>query len=817
MTRASRRDFIRYGAASAAALAADSILWSQSPAEGAAGPASRTISLDPGWLFGGRLIEGALRPEFDDSKYARISLPHCVAKLSWQKWDPAAWQDVWAYRGHFSLPPSTNTRRVFVHFDAVMVGARPVINGHELPEHLGGYLPFEYEITRWLQERDNVLAAAVDSRWKNVPPEGSPAGPSSIDYLEPGGIVRGVQLRTVPPVFISDVFAKPVQVMDARRAVEVTGTVDAAVAPDGALELRAQLLDGGRPLASASRSIRIQQPGETAVSLTLSKLGNIELWDVETPRLYDVVVTLLAGGKAVHDYRTRIGFRDARFETDGFFLNGARVRLFGLNRHELYPYVGGAMPRRVLRRDAEMLRRDFNCNFVRCSHYPQSPAFLDACDELGLMVWEEIPGWQYVGDEEWQEFAVRDVREMVRRDRNHPAIVIWGVRINESPNKPELYRRTKQAAKALDDSRPTSGTMTQHSKENWLQDVFAFDDYHASADGSVGIRPPLPGAPYMVAEAVGQFEYGAGKGFRRRYRRAGPPDIQSDQALLHAQAHNRAASHPRCAGVVAWCAFDYGSLINSYEGVKCPGVADVFRIPKLGASFYLAQVDPKKRAVIEPDFFWDFGPQTPAGPGARAAIFSNCDSLKVLIDGRPVATLSPDRANYPNIKYPPFFADLRANASAKPELRIEGYLGGRLVASRSFASDTGKDRLLLRLDDARLTADASDATRLAFGIADQFGNWRAYGKGTVAFEIDGPGEIVGDNPFSLDESGGVGAIWVRAGDKPGRITVAARCPPFARETVRIEVAAPSGRSRTPGRSRLRTGEALVLSPVWSGE
>ena len=121
---------------------------------------------------------------------------------------------------------------------------------------------------------------------------------------------------------------------------------------------------------------------------------------------------------------------------------------------------------------------------VRCSHYPQTEAFLDACDELGLMVWEEIPGWQYIGDDAWKELAVRDTSDMVRRDRNHPSIIIWGVRVNESPNNPALYSRTKQVAKSLDDSRPTSGSMVYHSKKDWLQDVFAFDDYHAAPDGA---------------------------------------------------------------------------------------------------------------------------------------------------------------------------------------------------------------------------------------------------------------------------------------------------------------------------------------------
>ena len=756
---------------------------------GQTGPAHCTLSLDRDWLFGGKLTDASLQPGFNDAAFARITLPHCVANLSWQKWDPAQWEDVWIYRRHFVLPNELRGQRIFLHFDAVMVGATPVVNGHALPQHMGGYLPFQYEITNLLTGNDNVLAVAIDSRWSNVPPEGSPRRHQSVDYLEPGGIVRPVRLCATPPIFISDVFAKPVKVLDTDRRVEVTCSIDAAVLPSRPIRVEAALMEGARVLAHASRSLSIEKTGEAEVALTLSNLGNVALWDVDTPRLYDVMVTLSVADKPVHYYRTRIGFRDARFEVDGFFLNGRRFQLFGLNRHELYPYVGFAMPRRVLRRDAEILRHEFNCNIVRCSHYPQSEAFIEACDELGLMVWEELPGWGYLGDQTWKDLAVRDVKDMVRRDRNHPAIVIWGVRINESANDPGLYRRTTEAAKALDDSRPTSGTMTHRSTENWSEDVFAFDDYHAAPDGSVDIAEPLPDVPYLVTEAVGQFNYGAGKGFDSKYRRAGDVALQQKQPILHAQAHSKGAANPRCAGVIAWCAFDYGSLINPHNGVKCPGVADVFRIPKLGASFYLAQVDPRIRPVIEPNFYWDFGPQTPSGPGKKAAIFSNCDRLELFINGNHHASVQPDLANFPHLKHSPFFADLSLDNSGKPDLRIDGYIGDAHVLSRSFSSDPSKDQLLVRTDDAELIADGSDATRLVFRIADRFGATRPFVDGTVVFEISGPGVVVGDNPFQLADSGGAGAVWIKTlQGQAGRITVIATHSPLSAKSVEIEVA-----------------------------
>ena len=199
--------------------------------------------------------------------------------------------------------------------------------------------------------------------------------------------------------------------------------------------------------------------------------------------------------------------------------------------------------------------------------------------------------------------------------------------------------------------------------------------------------------PYMLAETVGQCSYAAKRGMNNKYRRAGNLQLQMQQALYHAQAHSRAAAYPRMAGVIAWCAFDYASLINSYRAVKCPGVADVFRIPKLGASFYQAQVSPKMHPVIQPNFFWDFDPQSPRGPGKHAAIFSNCDRLEIFVAGKLFASAQPDRENFPNVEYPPFFCDLDIeDAAAKPELRIDGYVGDRLALSKSFSSDPTQDQ-----------------------------------------------------------------------------------------------------------------------------
>jgi len=763
-----RRRFIAHCAA-AVALQQSTPLRSWGAEGSPAAHGSRAFSLDRNWLFGGRSSSAALAPGFDDTAFTPIALPHCAVPLSWQKWDPDSWEGEWIYRRHFTVPREWRGLRLFLHFDRVMAGATPVLNGHNLDPHIGGFLPFDREITGLTHDGENLLALSVDARWLNVPPSGSPRGPAAVDYMLPGGITGSVELKAAPAIFLREVFAKPVDVLNPSRRVDVTCRLDAAADLPAMASLTARLLQNGRTVTQTTKSVQIEK-SDQEFTLTLGDLPQINLWGTDHPYLYNVEVDLSRGSEVVDRYRTRIGFRDARFELDGFFLNGRRTQIFGLNRHELYPYLGFAAPARLLRRDAEILKHTLNCNAVRCSHYPQSEAFLNACDELGLMVWEELPGWQYIGDECWQHLAVRDVESMIRRDRNHAAIIVWGVRINESHNDPELYRRTRSLAHSLDDSRQASGTMTSQSTAGWSEDVFSFDDYHAAADHTVGIDPPVPGVPYLISECVGQYNYRAGKGFNVRYRRAGDLEQQMDQAIFHAQAHSRAAGFQRCSGVIAWCAFDYASLMNAYDGIKCPGVYDTFRLPKLGASFYRAQVSPAVRPVIEPDFYWDFGPHTPQGPGERGVIFSNCDRLKLFIDGKPFAAVEPDRANYPHLKYPPFFVEFKGmDAAARGELRVEGYVGAAPVLTRSFSADTSADRLWLQAEDPELEDDGIDMTRVAFAAVDQFGAQRPFATGAVTLALDGPGVLVGDNPFLLDANGGAGAVYVKSKSGSGGV------------------------------------------------
>lgn len=792
----SRRELLAMGGAAMALALTGS--WATAKPAAALGPSSGTIPLDGGWLFGGRYVEGSERAGFDDSRFRRVTIPHANRVFSWRNVDRGAYQYVSIYRRHFSVPPEWRSRRVFVDFGAAMTASTVTINGRQLGEYKGGYTPFSFELTPDLNRvGDNVLAVKVDSRRsrRDIPPFGG----REIDFDTFGGIYGEVSLRAFPMTFIGNVFAKPVNVLEPGRRVDVRCYLNSAAASSQTRVLEAELLDGRRRVARATKQVTLAPGGQTVVDLTLGNLGQIELWDVDNPKLYGVRVRLLRSTSVVHGYRTRIGFREAVFEPNGFFLNGRRLKIFGLNRHQLFPYVGNAMPARVQRRDAEILKRELNCNMVRTSHYVQSPHFLDACDELGLLVFEEIPGWNTIGDRAWQDLSVRDVGKMVRRDWNHPSVVTWGVRINESNDNDDFYARTNRAARELDDSRPTTGARRGDLYDStFLEDLFSFNNYGRNPDGTVGLRPPRNGIPYLVSEVVGQFDY-TGDGapfttdslrpsntvayanaFDSYYLRTSSVRQQQLQADRHAQAHNLAASDNRYAGALAWCAFEYNSPINSVDSVKTPGVCDIFRIPKPGASFYRSQLDPRVRPAIEPAFYWDFGPRSRQEPGpirgdVDAMICSNCERLEVYVGGERFATLTPDRGRYGQLPYPPSFVDLSGvDGSGLPELRIDGYLGERKEISRSFSADTGEDRLLVVADDQELHGDGIDATRVVLRAVDEYGNQRPFVTGGVRIQMSGPGWLIGDNPFSFTEAGGAGAVWVRTKERSaGEILVRA--------------------------------------------
>jgi beta-galactosidase len=726
-------------------------------------PRRRVYPLNRNWLFGGKMTAGADAPGFDDSKFRRVTLPHANVELPWNSFDDKRYEFVSIYRRHFRAPAAWSGKRVFADFAGVMTASKVTINGHRFEEYRGGYTPFSFELTPHLKYgAENVLAVEVDSTERaDIPPFGG-----SIDYLTFGGIYRDVELRVVPKTHIANVFAKPVRPLANDRAVVARCYLDGPI--EWPLAITVKLLDGDRELGSKSETVTAAAEYHDVTLENIGEnIGGVELWDLQHPKLYRVAVSLENGDLVT----TRIGFREARFTERGFYLNGQHIKLRGLNRHQTFPYTGGAMPARVQARDALVLRKELHCNIVRTSHYPQSPAFLDACDEAGLLVLEEIPGWQHIGDKAWQDLAVDNVGRMIRRDWNHPSIVLWGVRINESADNHDFYTRTNALAHALDDSRQTGGIRNRYDSE-LLEDVFTMNDF------GFPLRPPNH-PMYLNTEFNGHMF---------PTKRFDNVERVAEHVTRHVRVHDQLASDERYAGGIAWCAFDYAShrYFGSGDRICYHGVSDIFRLPKPAAGFYKSQCEPDEEVVIEPGFFYAWGDHGGGnGPGV-VPICSNCDHLKIYYAGKLLMEAEPDRQTYPHLKYPPFTVSLtRLSFGSWGDLKIEGYIQGKLAATKMLSGSGTDDILLLKPDDAELNGDGRDATRVVLAVTDSFGNFRPFASGAIRLSVTGPGEIVGENPFAL--AGGAGAVWIKAKEAAGTIRLEARHQYLGKQSVEIRV------------------------------
>ena len=755
-----RRRFIETGSAGLIGFASLSKLTSLTFAQNPTASSRRVYPLNHNWLFSEKNLPNSTQPRFNDLALKRVTIPHTNKMLPWHGFDDKEYEFVSVYRRHFRPPAELQGRRVFIDFGGVMTASTVWINGQRLGEYRGGYTPFSFELTPHLNWKgDNVLAVEVDStERKDIPPFGR-----LVDYLTFGGIYRDVTLRFVPNVFIENVFAKPKDVLSEDRKLEVRCYLDETKSPGAPLMLTASLLEGNRVIAAQAREITPN--GQAHCDLTLTNIRDIELWNLDRPKLYQVIVGLSERERVIDQYEMRIGFREAKFTPEGFQLNGKHLKLRGLNRHQTFPYVGQAMPARVQKRDAWILRKELKCNIVRTSHYPQSPHFLDGCDEYGLLVFEEIPGWQHIGNDDWQKLALQNVEKMIQRDWNHPSIILWGVRINESGDNHDLYTKANALAHSLDDSRQTGGVRYRYGSER-LEDVFTMNDF------GFPLRPPNHPL-YLNTEFNGHMYPTKRNDNVERLR---------EHTHRHARVHNQLASDDKYAGGLGWCAFDYNThdYFGSGDRICYHGVSDIFRIPKPAAGFYKSQCDPAEEVVLEPAFDWARGDENETF--TNALVCSNCEKLKFYIGERFIAEVEPDRKTYDHPKYAPFVSNLHAGISGGwDDLRIEGYIDGKKVIERKMSAKGVDRQLLIEPDDRELVGDGIDMTRVVMKVTDEFGAVRPFANAAIALTVEGPGEIIGENPFAL--FGGVGAVWIRTRQRPGMIRLTAKHPILGAKTV----------------------------------
>jgi len=538
------------------------------------------------------------------------------------------------------------------------------------------------------------------------------------------------------------------------------------------LTLEVELRDGEHVIGRATGQVASAGAAKEPVvrTVVLENLKDVQVWDLKSPQLYTVQVRLRRGPEVVDVDARRIGFREAAFTDQGFELNGKVIKLRGLDRHQTFPFVGQAMPGRVQREDAVILRRKLKCNIVRTSHYPQSRHFLDACDEEGLLVLEEIPGWQHIGDENWKEISLDNVKRMVERDWNHPSIILWGVRINESKDDHDFYVRTNALAHKLDPTRQTGG-IRYFQESELLEDVFTMNDF------GWPLKPPNHPL-YLNTEFVGHTYPTKTIDNKERVM---------EHTVRHARVHDQLASRPQYAGGIGWCAFDYNthSDFGSGDRICYHGVMDIFREPKAAAGFYKSQCEPEDEIVLEPAFSWARGDESIGF--TKAMVCSNCDHLKFHIGDKLVAEADPDRTQFPHLRFAPFTVDLEKAVHNWGDLRIEGYLQGKQVVAKTLSGKGIDQKFALLADDTQLNADGADTTRVVLRVTDEFGAIRPFANDAVQLRLEGPAVLIGDNPFAL--VGGTGAVWIRAKEQAGTARLTAKHPVLGVQQIQIEVAA----------------------------
>ena len=608
------------------------------------------IYMNDGWYYSPRFEDGMIQPAYTGSM-EKVRLPHTVAVTPFNNFDEGIYQKVSGYRTTFTTQPKWEGKLVLLTIEAAAHQSEVFLNGVSVGTHNCGYTAFTINLTPHLAPsgKKNVLTVKVDSRESiDVPPFGF-----VIDYMTYGGIYRDVYLEVKNPVYISDV---AVATKTNHFTSEVTLNTTKGI--EG-FSLRQTITPAEKP--DAEPAAEIVTGVSNTKTLTAADAAPVQAWSLEHPFLYVLTTELLDSKKKVVDTNTvRFGFRDIRFDSTGFYLNNKKIKLRGLNRHQSYPYVGYAMPKNIQREDADILKFELGLNEVRTSHYPQSQYFIDRCDEIGLLVFTEIPGWQHIGGKEWQDQAVENVRDMVVQYRNHPSVFMWGVRINESLDNDAFYTRTNAMAHELDKTRPTAG-VRYLKQSHLLEDVYTYNDFsHTGKNAGALHKNKVTDTEkgYMVTEYNGHMF--PTKTFDNEAHR-------TEHALRHANVLDTIAGYEEIAGSSGWCAFDYNTHkdFGSGDRICYHGVMDMYRNPKLAAAVYRSQAEHAVVGdVLEVSSSMDIG-EYPGGNRGPVWIFTNADSVKMYINNLFIKQYTKEDSPYKNLPHGP--------------IMIDDYIGTRLV------------------------------------------------------------------------------------------------------------------------------------------
>ena len=608
---------------------------------------NQRIYLNNDWLFTEQFQDEMLEPEYPEETLQSVRIPHTCKETPFHYFDESIYQMVSGYRRHLMIPKEWQGQRILLTFEGAAHDSTVWCNGTKVGEHHCGYTAFTVDLSESvIYGQDNLLCVRLDSRENlNIPPFGY-----VIDYMTYGGIYRDVYLDVKAPTALRDIFVHTQVTRENAQVIsEITfyGDVKGLQIRQYYKRKTNSAMDNWQPLCESSLTSAIAD-GQPVIFH--STIPHPALWDTDHPQLYLLKTQLWNGESLLDESEITFGIREAIFKKDGFYLNGKKLRIRGLNRHQSYPYAGYAMPESMQKLDADLLKKELGLNAVRTSHYPQSHYFLDHCDELGLLVFTEFPGWQHIGDDAWKAQAITNAEDMIRQYRNHPSIILWGVRINESPDDDSFYEKTNAAAHRLDPTRPTGGVRAI-KKSHLLEDVYTYNDF--LHDGEMpGCEPKAKVTsdkekPYLISEYNGHMY--PTKSFDNEERR-------SEHAIRHANVLDAVAGQEEIAGSFGWCMFDYNTHkdFGSGDRICYHGVMDMFRNPKLAACVYACEQE--ETPVLEISSSMDIG-EHPGCNRGNIYILSNADSVKMYKNDRFIKEYRPEMSPYKHLKHGPILID----------------------------------------------------------------------------------------------------------------------------------------------------------------
>ena len=755
-------------------------------------------NFNAGWRFHLGDVTGAEAVNYDDKAWEVVSTPHSVQLMPAEASGCRNYQGIAWYRKHFTLPKETQGRDVTLHFEAIMGKQTIYVNGREVMQHEGGYLPVTLNLTALgCAADDNIIVAvkADNSDDKTYPPGKKQM---TLDFAYHGGIYRDVWLIAKSKVAITDaveenkvagggIFVDYANISDKRADVYVNTEVrNSDVRP------RTVTVENVLSVAKLSRSTKITlKPGETHTVTQHFTVKNPQLWSPESPYLYSMATRIREGKQSLDGGVTKIGIRsfefvrtdDAQGRQPGFYLNGQRYhQLVGANRHQDFAYVGNALPNSQQWRDAKRLR-DAGFTIIRTAHYPQDPSFMDACDELGLFIIVATPGWQYWNkDKGWDEKVHQNTRNIIRRDRNHPCVLMWEPILNET-RYPEAF--ALEALQITKDEypypyRPVAAADMHSAGVAEHYDVlygWPNDDYKI-ADGTL----QLPNG-YRPTQCIFTREFGelvddwyAHNNLNRASRSWGErPQLVQALSLLNS-TNELYKTTGQFIGGCQWHPFDHqrGYHPDPYWG----GIYDAFRQPKTALNMFKARLT---SVAVEP--IVAIAHEMTQFSERDVTIFSNCDSVRLtMYDGEHCWT--EPVTNGKSVFHDAWdFFEARNWSYTKRnwqnvKMVAEGIVGGKVVCRDERMPSRRSTKLRLRVDEMgrQLVADGSDFIVVVCEVTDDLGHVRRLAKENIRFTVEGEGEIIGNasicaNPRAVEW--GSAPILVRSTRQAGKIKIKA--------------------------------------------